>query len=175
MCDFWAISKFIVWSSFWRFNKLFGLESQASVNREELWILLEYQVLYVSFYSSAFIARFSLHIEYEVQVSVNVVFFVYVILEGFVPCFKSESIYSTDKAFISHILFYEVSLISHVCKGIDNDTKDEIQKQNDNHNEEGNVKHPSWPILLLILVQLLEHISNTSTRSESIIESGGKT
>lgn len=51
------------------------------------------------------------------------------------------SIYITDEASILHIIINETFVLSQLSKGINNDTKDDVQEYNNDNQEESQIEN----------------------------------
>jgi hypothetical protein len=60
-----------------------------------------------------------------------------------------------------------ILLVSQFSESIQNDTKYDIEDDNNDDDEEGEIKDQSWKEFIVSPVNLLQHISNTTTISES--------
>lgn len=67
-----------------------------------------------------------------------------------------------------------MTLVSQLAKSVNNDTKDDIDEQNIDNDKENKWKYIHCPIVRICYADCIESVSNSSSTSESIVESGNE-
>lgn len=117
-----------------------------------------------------------LNVQNEVQIGESIVLLLSVIEPGLVLGLKLKAIQVADETTLLDISLGTITSVTHVCKGIDNDTEDQVEKDNDDQEEESQVKDISFPVVLPFFVewQLIENLTYTTASSQTIVKGGGK-
>ena len=147
--------------------------TEAFSYRKKGGVFLKNKCLDILFDSRTLISWFCLHIQYKVQVSEGIVFLLDVVEPTLVLCLELKSIESADKAPLFHIWVNCITRVSHICEGIDNDTEDQIKKDNCHQEEESQVEDIPRPVCVIVLIKwdLVEKVANTTACSQTIINS----
>lgn len=80
----------------------------------------------------------------------------------------------TNKALLHHFFFDLHSHVSHCSESVDDDTENEIKEQHNDHDVEGQIENISSPIKIIVNTKLSKGIADTSSWSDSGIESWSK-
>jgi hypothetical protein len=82
----------------------------------------------------------------------------------------------TNKAFVAHVFFHWVLLVSQLRERVNDNTKDNVKQHNDHNQEESYVKHNSHVVFGLSVKGLRrERVSDTSSHSKTVVEGGTET
>jgi len=96
------------------------------------------------------------------------------IFESFTTFIKQLSRIFTNETFTHHIIISKLFQLSQFCKLINNNTENDIQECNVDDNKEQQVKEEPEIVIFsstFLIWAHLQHIANTTTHSQSIIQS----
>jgi len=137
------------------------------LNREEENVFVLEALFNPLFHSRTFRHVFTLNIDDESVVRMQVVFSVNVLIPWFVLDFELRFADSTNEADSLNFRCDIGRSRSFVCERVDDNTKEDVHENNVNDHEEGEIKPISEHIIFIRNVSLPKSISNTTSASHS--------
>jgi hypothetical protein len=146
----------------------------ASVDREEVYAA-SFSAIFDSFlHARAFRFRFAFHIDDESQIRMQIMMRIYMFMPWLAFDLKSGFGNSTNEAHVLNLSLDFCILGSFVSERVNDDTKENVQENNVDTDEEQEVKEISAHVICTCDQRLLDGISDTTASSHAVVERGQK-